>query len=85
MDQDRTLLTHLDGVIKQATLRCYMNGELLNDPPRLKKAIAFLLPRFEAGDFVPHVDERQFSLTLACDAFRHLESNTQVGKVVLNI
>jgi NADPH:quinone reductase-like Zn-dependent oxidoreductase len=67
-----------------ASISCYVVYELLTDPPRLKAAIDYFLPLFKTGKLAPVVDETEFSLGQIVEAFQHLESNTQFGKVVVN-
>ena len=68
-----------------AKISCYTVFELMNDPERLKAAIDFFLPLFGSGALVPVADEREFSLDQIGDAFRHMESNTQFGKVTVTV
>lgn len=67
-----------------ATISCYSVYELIVDPDRLKAAIDYYLPLFRAGNLAPIVDEHEFSFDQIVDAFQHLESNDQFGKVVVN-
>ena len=67
-----------------ASISCYTVYELLTDPQRLRAAIDYFLPLFEAGKLAPIVDEQNFSLDQIIGAFQHLESNTQFGKVIVN-
>lgn len=51
----------------------------------MQAAIDYFLPLFKMGELAPVVDEREFSLNQIVEAFRHLESNDQFGKVVVEI
>jgi NADPH:quinone reductase-like Zn-dependent oxidoreductase len=66
-----------------AKISCYTVYDLLSDPERLKAAVEFFLPLFNSGALVPVADEREFPLDQIGDAFTHLESNTQFGKVTV--
>jgi len=68
-----------------ATISCYTVFELMNDSERLNAAVDFFLPLFDSGELVPVADEREFSLDQIADAFRHMESNTQFGKVTVTV
>ena len=68
-----------------ATISCYTVFELMNDSERLNAAVDFFLPLFDSGELVPVADEREFSLDQIGDAFRHMESNTQFGKVTVTV
>ena len=67
-----------------ATLSCYTVYELMTDPVRLKAAIEYFRPLFKSGKLAPVVDPSEHSLNHIVEAFQHLESNTQFGKVVVN-
>lgn len=66
-----------------AKLSCYTVYELISDPDRLSAAVAYYLPLFKAGDIAPTADDREFTLGDISGAFRHLESNSQFGKVIV--
>jgi NADPH2:quinone reductase len=68
-----------------ATLRSYTVYELVSDPQRMQAAIEYFLPLFEAGHLTPVVDEQHYSLDQIQAAFSRLESNNQLGKVVVSI
>ena len=44
---------------------------------------SYLYDRLVSGVYKPHVD-RTFAFAQVADAYRYLESNEQVGKVVIN-
>lgn len=68
-----------------ARLSCYTLYELLSDPSRLQAAIDYFLPLFEDGSLRPVADDKRYGLDEIADAFTHLESNTQFGKVIVTI
>jgi NADPH2:quinone reductase len=67
---------------KQIRLQGYTIGPLLGDPQRRERAVAGITGHLERGDFAPAIDS-YFPLARIADAHRHLESNRQIGKVVV--
>lgn len=84
LDSGGTLLPVFPLMKSGATLSCYTVYELFSDPSRLKAAIDYFLPLFKTGKLAPVVDERQYSLDQIVEAFQYMESNTQIGKVVVS-
>lgn len=85
LSSENTVLPIFEMMQSGARLSSYSVYELLQDPVRLKQAINFYLPLFESGKLLPVVDTTEFTLDSIVDAFKHLESNTQLGKVVLTV
>lgn len=81
---DFTPLTlELGGMLrKQIRLQGYTIGPLLGDPERRARAVAGITQHLERGDVAPVVDS-YFPLDRIQDAHRRLESNRQIGKVVV--
>ena len=68
---------------KQIRLQGYTLGPLLGDPARRARARrGRSRALLERGDFAPVVDS-YFPLDRIQDAHRHLESNQQIGKIVV--
>jgi NADPH:quinone reductase-like Zn-dependent oxidoreductase len=67
---------------KQIRLQGYTLGPLLGNPARRARAIRAITALLERGDFTPVVDS-YFPLDRIQDAHRHLESNQQIGKIVV--
>ncbi|WP_339156267.1 zinc-dependent alcohol dehydrogenase family protein [Actinomadura luteofluorescens] len=65
-------------------MRTYTMLETARDPERLRRAAAFVTSGLRSGAFRPVVD-RTFPLSEMADAHRHLESNTQIGKIVVTV
>ena len=84
LDSGETLLPVFALMNSGATLSCYTVYELMTDPPRLKAAIDYFRPLFKSGQLAPVVDQSEHSLDHIVEAFQHLESNVQLGKVVVN-
>ncbi|WP_354644243.1 zinc-dependent alcohol dehydrogenase family protein [Kitasatospora camelliae] len=66
------------------TMRTYTMRETSRQPERLRRAAAFITSGLRSGDFRPVVD-RTFDLTEIVEAHRHLESNAQIGKIVVTV
>jgi len=85
LDPEPTLLPVFALMNSGAKIGCYVVYELLNDPARLQQAVDYFTKLFESGDLSPVADDHAFSIDTIGDAFRHMESNTQFGKVVVTI
>lgn len=66
------------------SLRTYTVHEITRDPQRLRRATAFVSSGLLAGTFRPVVD-RVFPLEQVVQAHEHMESNSQVGKIVVSV
>ncbi|MGK4581180.1 zinc-dependent alcohol dehydrogenase family protein [Kitasatospora sp. HPMI-4] len=62
----------------------YAHLEVLADPAARRRTAHFINAGLRAGTLVPVID-RTFDLSEIVDAHRHLESNSQVGKVVVTV
>jgi NADPH:quinone reductase-like Zn-dependent oxidoreductase len=69
---------------KGLSLRGYLVFELLRDPARLTCGRAFVEAHLAHGTLHPVID-RVFDFDHIVDAHRHLESNAQIGKVVVRV
>jgi NADPH:quinone reductase-like Zn-dependent oxidoreductase len=69
---------------KSLTLRGYLVHEVLSDPARLAAAKAFILDGLAAGSLKP-VIAATFPFERIVDAHRFLESNEQLGKIVVTV
>jgi NADPH:quinone reductase-like Zn-dependent oxidoreductase len=67
---------------KQIRLQGYTIGPLLMDPARRARGVAEITQHLERGDFAPVIDS-YFPLDRVQEAHRRLESNQQIGKVVV--
>jgi NADPH:quinone reductase-like Zn-dependent oxidoreductase len=65
-------------------IRTYTVLETTKDPRRLRRAEAFVASGLRSGAFRPVVD-RRFPLEEIVQAHRHMESNTQFGKIVVTV
>ena len=71
-----------DVIGKGITIRGYSMTEVVNDRQRMQKAIGFISEGLANGSLKP-VIAKTFPLEQIVEAHRYLESNQQVGKVVV--
>jgi NADPH:quinone reductase-like Zn-dependent oxidoreductase len=69
---------------KSLTLRGYLVHEITGDPARLAAAKAFILEGVALGALRPVID-RTFPFDRIIEAHRCLESNAQIGKIVVTV
>ena len=69
---------------KGLTIRGYVLMEITLDPHQLETAKAYVYDRLADGRFVPKI-ARSFPFEQTMEAYRYLESNQQVGKVVITV
>ncbi len=74
----------LDLGLPALTMRSYTMHEISRRPERLRRAAAFVTSGLRAGVFRPVID-RTFELDEIVQAHRHLESNAQIGKIVVTV
>ncbi|NJO42477.1 MAG: zinc-dependent alcohol dehydrogenase family protein [Cyanobacteria bacterium CRU_2_1] len=54
-------------------------------PERLKAGINYVNQRLQSGAFRPLIAEKRFTLDQIVDAYRYMESNEQLGKIVVTV
>lgn len=69
---------------KDLTIRGYQLFEITKDPARLEQAKRFVVDGLASGALKPRI-AKTFKLDEIVDAYRFMESNTQVGKIVVTI
>jgi NADPH:quinone reductase-like Zn-dependent oxidoreductase len=69
---------------RSLTLRGYVYSEIVKDPAKLAAAKAFILDGLNAGALKPIID-RTFPFEAIVEAHRYLESNQQMGKIVVTL
>lgn len=74
----------LAALAKGLSIRGYSLREVRSDPAILKTATKYVYDRLQDGHFMPKI-AKTFPLDQAADAYRYLESNAQVGKVVITV
>jgi NADPH:quinone reductase-like Zn-dependent oxidoreductase len=66
------------------TTRTYTLFEVTTDPQRLARGVAFVNAGLTSGSLKPVID-RVFDLEDITEAHRHMETNTQIGKIVVTV
>ncbi|MBI4380301.1 MAG: zinc-dependent alcohol dehydrogenase family protein [candidate division NC10 bacterium] len=79
-----TPLPLMDVVGKSLTIRGYVLFEITGDPRRLERAKKFIVDGLSAGKLKPVV-AKTFPLEQIAEAHRYMESNQQVGKIVVTV
>jgi NADPH:quinone reductase-like Zn-dependent oxidoreductase len=69
---------------KGLSIRGYTLREILYVPDLKAKAEKYVFDRIEAGQFKPRID-RVFPLDQIVEAHRYMESNEQIGKIVVTV
>lgn len=69
---------------KGLSLRGYTLHEITRDPELLATAKKYIYDRLAAGRFVPKI-AKTFPLAQTVEAYKYLESNQQIGKVVITV
>ena len=69
---------------KWATIRGYVLMEITSDPERLERAKRFVNDGLADGNFKPLIAQT-FPLDRIVEAHRYLESNQQIGKIVVTV
>ena len=84
LSTEPTPLPLFDLLAKWATIRGYVMIEITSDPQRLERAKKFINEGLADGSFQPLI-AKTFPLDQIVEAHRYLESNQQVGKVVVTV
>jgi NADPH:quinone reductase-like Zn-dependent oxidoreductase len=84
LSTEPTPLPLSDVLSKWVTIRGYVLMEITADPERLKRGKEFVSSGLADGSFRPVV-ARTFPLDQIVEAHRYLESNQQIGKVVVTV
>jgi NADPH:quinone reductase-like Zn-dependent oxidoreductase len=84
LSPEPTPLPLFDVLAKWITIRGYVLKEITGNPERLERAKAFINSGLTDGKLKPIV-ARTFPLEQIVEAHRYLESNQQIGKVVVTV
>ncbi|HEY9348257.1 MAG TPA: zinc-binding dehydrogenase, partial [Inquilinus sp.] len=71
-------------LVKGLAVRGYQYKEIVSDPARLERAKRFIVDGLADGSLKPVID-RVFPLDQIVEATRYLESNQQIGKIVVTV
>lgn len=69
---------------KHLTVKGYTLFELVSDPAALTAAKGYIFDRLASGAFKPRID-KTFPLSQIVEAHRYMESNAQIGKIVVTV
>jgi len=84
LSTEPTPLPLMDVLGKKLTIRGYVLFEITQDPQRLERARKFIVDGLSAGQLKPVV-AKTFPLEQIVEAHRYMESNQQVGKIVVTV
>jgi NADPH:quinone reductase-like Zn-dependent oxidoreductase len=84
LSSEPTPLPLMDLVGNSLTVRGYVLFEITSDPARLERAKRFIIDGLSHGTLKP-VIARTFPLEEIVEAHRYLESNQQIGKIVVTV
>jgi NADPH:quinone reductase-like Zn-dependent oxidoreductase len=84
LSPEPTPLPLFDVLGKVLTIRGYVLFEITNEPDRLERGKQFVIKGLESGKLKPLIS-KTFPLAQIVDAHRYLESNQQIGKVVVTV
>lgn len=71
-------------MLKGLTLRAYTLFEITSDPSRLERAVKFISDGLVSGSLKPII-AKTFTLDQIVEAHRFMESNQQIGKIVVTV
>jgi NADPH:quinone reductase-like Zn-dependent oxidoreductase len=69
---------------KHLTVKGYTLFEVVSDPAEFAKAKQYVFDRLASGAFKPRID-KTFPLSEIVEAHRYMESNAQIGKIVVTV
>jgi NADPH:quinone reductase-like Zn-dependent oxidoreductase len=84
LSTEPTPLPLFDVLGKSLTVRGYLLFEITGDPLRLERAKKFIVEGLSTGKLKP-VISKTFPLEQIVDAHCYLESNQQIGKIVVTV
>jgi NADPH:quinone reductase-like Zn-dependent oxidoreductase len=84
LSTDPTPLPLMDLLGKMLTIRGYLLFEITSNPARLERAKSFVIDGLASGRLKP-VIAKTFPLDRIVESHRYLESNQQIGKIVVEV
>lgn len=69
---------------KHLTIKGYTLFEVVGDPAAFPEARQYVFDHLASGDFQPRID-KTFPLDKIVEAHRYMESNAQIGKIVVTV
>jgi NADPH:quinone reductase-like Zn-dependent oxidoreductase len=79
-----TLFPLFPALSKHLTIKGYTLFEIVGDPAIFPKAKQYVFDHLASGDFKPRID-KTFPLGKIVEAHRYMESNAQIGKIVVTV
>jgi NADPH:quinone reductase-like Zn-dependent oxidoreductase len=84
LSAEPTPLPLMELLSKWLTIRGYVMFEISGDPARLRRAEKFVVDGLASGKLQPLI-AKTFSLDQIVEAHRYLESNQQIGKIIVTV
>ncbi len=84
LSPEPTVVGLFDLLGKSLTMRGYVLFEIVADAERLQRGKKFVIDGLASGKFKP-VIAKTFPLEQIVEAHRYLESNQQIGKIVVTV
>jgi NADPH:quinone reductase-like Zn-dependent oxidoreductase len=84
LSPDRTPFPLFSVLGKHLTIKGYTLFEVVSDPSAFAKAKQYIVDHLSSGAFRPRID-RTFPLAQIVQAHRYMESNAQIGKIVVTV
>jgi NADPH2:quinone reductase len=84
LDPRPALFPLVTALTKDLTIRAYKLMLITGYPERLARAKAWILPRLENGKLKPAI-AKVFPFAQMADAHRYMESNEQIGKIIVSV
>lgn len=69
---------------KNLTIKGYTLFEVVGNPAAFSKAKQYVVDHLDSGEFKPRID-KTFPLVKIVEAHRYMESNAQIGKIVVTV
>ncbi len=85
LSTEPTPLPLMEVLGKSLTVRGYLLFEITGDPRRLEKAKKFITDGLASGKLKPVIAKTFAGLDSIVEAHRYLESNAQIGKIVVTV
>lgn len=85
LSSEPTPLPLMDVLGKSLTVRGYLLFEITGNPKRLQKAKQFIVAGLASGKLKPVIAKTFSGLASIVEAHRYLESNAQIGKIVVTV
>lgn len=70
---------------KGLSIRGYTLFEIVANPDAFERGKKHVYEHLKSGAYKPVIDGKSFTLDQIADAHRHMESNTQLGKIVVTV